>query len=316
MSPTDYRKDLTNRIIQQLEAGTAPWVKPWDPSMSVPGTPHNGVSGREYHGGNALWLSCQGYADPRWATYKQASEQGWKVRRGERSTLVEYWQWSEQKRDPDGKMVETKLDTPRVFYASVFNATQMENVPEYRPDVLPWEPLQEAEKILSASGARIYYNKQDTAYYSPRSDSIHMPPKQLFPDARSFYATALHELGHWSGHPSRLNRDLAHKFGSPEYAREELRAELASFFISSRLGLPHDPGQHAAYVGSWIEALSKDHNEIHRASRDAEQICQYVLQFQLEKTQSKEQEQPSQASPSHQAQPSRRQRSREVELEC
>jgi antirestriction protein ArdC len=141
-----------------------------------------------------------------------------------------------------------------------------------------------------------------------------MPPKALFPDARGFYSTALHELGHWSGHPSRLNRDLVHKFGSPEYAREELRAELASFFVSARLGLPHDPSQHAAYVGSWIQALAQDHNEIFRAAKDAEKICEFVLEFQKEKTLI--QEQPSQtATPSPQAQPSR-QRSKEVELEC
>lgn len=314
MSPSDYRKDLTAKIIQQLEAGTAPWVKPWNPDMAPPGTPHNAVSQREYHGGNQLWLQCQGYADPRWATYKQASEQGWQVRRGEKSTLVEYWQWTEQKRDELGKTVEVKLDVPRVFYASVFNAGQMENVPEYKPTPPAWEPLEEAEKILKASGARLYFNKTDTAYYSPRSDSIHMPPKSLFPDARGFYSTALHELGHWSGHSSRLNRDMTHKFGSPEYAREELRAELASFFISARLGIPHDPGQHAAYVGSWIQVLQQDHNEIHRAARDAQRICEFVLEFQKEKTLTQEQSTPL-ASPSL-AQPSRRVRTREVELEC
>lgn len=316
MSPSDYRKDLTQKIISQLEAGTAPWIKPWDPSMGTPGTPHNGVSGREYHGGNALWLSCQGYADPRWATYKQAAEQGWQVRRGEKSTLVEYWQWSEQKRDDQGKAIEVKLDTPRVFYASVFNVAQMENVPEYRPAPPAWEPLEEAERILKSSGARFYFNKTDTAYYSPRSDSIHMPPKSLFPDQRGFYSTALHELGHWTGHPERLNRDLVGSFGTEQYAREELRAELASYFLSTHLGIPHDPGQHAAYVGSWIQALQQDHNEIHRAARDAQRICEFVLEFQKEKIQAKEMEQPVPTASPSQSQPSRRQRSREVELEC
>ena len=316
MNPADYRKELTAKIIAQLEAGTAPWTKPWDPSRALPGSPHNAVSGREYHGGNQLWLSCQGYADPRWATYKQASEQGWQVRRGEKSTMVEYWQWNENKKDEHGKTIEVKLDVPRVFYASVFNGSQMENIPEYKATPPAWEPLEVAEKILSASGARIYFTKQDTAYYSPRSDSIHMPPKQLFPDARGFYATALHEIGHWSGHPSRLNRDLVHKFGSPEYAREELRAELASLFVSARLGIPHDPGQHTAYISSWIEALAKDHNEIFRAAKDAERICEYVLQFQNEKVQVHNQEQPATANPSPMAQPAKRQRTSEVELEC
>jgi antirestriction protein ArdC len=315
MSPSDYRKDLTAKIIQQLEAGTAPWTKPWDPSMAIPGAPHNAVSNREYHGGNQLWLSCQGYVDPRWCTYRQAAEQEWQVRKGEKSTAVEYWQWTENRTDEQGKIQEVKLDQPRVFYAKVFNVTQMENVPEYKPEARTWEPLEEAEKILVASGARIYYNKTDTAYYSPKSDSIHMPPKQLFPDQRSFYSTVLHELGHWSGHPSRLNRDLIQKFGSPEYAREELRAELSSYFVSAKLGIPHNPEQHASYVGSWIQALAQDHNEIFRAAKDAEKICEFVLEFQKEKTLIQEQPSPL-ATPSPSAQPPRHQRSKEVELEC
>jgi antirestriction protein ArdC len=235
-----------------------------------------------------LWLSCQGYADPRWCTYKQAAEQGWQVHKGERATTVEYWQWTQSERNNEGKMVEVKLDQPRVFYASVFNAMQMENVPEYRPQPLPWVPEDAAEKILSNSGAVIRHDQTDRAYYSPTFDQIHLPPKVLFPESAGYYGTALHELGHWTGHPERLGRDILHKFGSPEYAKEELRAELASYFLASRLGIPHDTDHVAAYVGNWIEALQKDHNEIFRAAKDAEKITEYVLDFQQEKTQSQE----------------------------
>lgn len=325
MNPTDYRKTLTEKIIAQLEAGTAPWQRPWNPELAAFGEPHNAVTGRPYHGGNHLWLNCQGHADPRWCTYKQAAEQGWQVRRGEKATQVEYWQWTEQKKDEQGKTVEVKLEQPRVFYASVFNASQMENVPEYKPKAFAWEPEVAAEQIIKASGADIRHDKTDVAFYSPVHDTIHVPPKILFQEAKDYYGVVLHELGHWSGHPSRLARDLAHSFGSPGYAREELRAELASYFLASRLGIPHDTEQHAAYVGSWIQALSKDHNEIFRAAKDAEKITEFVLAFQQEKTQEQAPahpsvivtEKPVQTPELPAGKPSRtRKPSREVELEC
>lgn len=324
MNPTDYRKTLTEKIISQLEAGTAPWQKKWHPELAAVGEPHNAVTGRPYHGGNHLWLNCQGHADPRWCTYKQAAEQGWQVRKGEKAVQVEYWQWTEQKKDEQGKTVEVKLEQPRVFYASVFNAVQMENVPEYQPKAFDWEPEAAAEQIIKASGADIRHDKTDMAFYSPAHDTIHVPPKMLFPEAKDYYGVVLHELGHWSGHPSRLARDLAHSFGSPEYAREELRAELASYFLASRLGIPNDTEQHAAYVGSWIEALRKDHNEIFRAAKDAEKITEFVLAFQQDKTQEQAATPTAETASVTTPQPAlpveppkrRRQATKEVELEC
>lgn len=283
MKPADYRKELTDRIIEQLEAGTAPWIKPWSPQMLPPGIPHNATTQREYHGGNNLWLQCQGYSDPRWCTYRQANEAGWQVRRGEKSSVVEYWQWAREEKDVTGKTVEIKLDIPRVFYAHVFNASQMDHVPELvvaKPD---WEPEVEAERILRHSGAKIFNDQTDKAFYAPSRDEIHLPPQGVFDTAERYYGVALHELGHWSGHPDRLARDLSSGFGSAGYAQEELRAELASYFVASRLGIPHDAGQHAAYIGGWIDALRKDHNEIFKASRDAEKICEFVMEFQHQK---------------------------------
>ena len=160
---------------------------------------------------------------------------------------------AERQKDEQGKVIEVKLDQPRVFYAAVFNATQMENIPEAKPVSSPWQPEEAAERILQASGADIRYDKSDTAFYSPAHDKIHMPPKILFEDARAFYSTALHELGHWSGHPSRLSRDLSDKFGTEGYAKEELRAELASYFVASRLGIPHDPS--SACCICWFTGL-------------------------------------------------------------
>jgi antirestriction protein ArdC len=283
MSPAEYRKTLTNRIIEQLETGTAPWIKPWDDRAVLPGQVHNMVTSRPYQGGNSLWLQCQGYVDPRWCTYKQAQRHGWQIRKGEKAAVVEYWKWGEQKKDEADNTVGTKLDVPKVFYAHVFNAAQIEGVPEIVPAALDWKPESAAEHILVASGAQIVHDQSDRAFYSPQRDEIHLPPKQAFLGADRYYSTALHELGHWSGHESRLGRDLSGRFGSEDYAREELRAELASFFLSSRLGIPHDPGNHAAYVESWIKALRKDHNEIYRAAKDAERITEFVLQYQKER---------------------------------
>jgi len=304
MNPINYRKALTEKIIQALNDGTAPWIKPWDETRVQFGMPYNAVSARPYHGGNCLWLQCQPFEDPRWCTFKQAQQQGWQVNKGEKASVVEYWQWDEQQKDASGQVVRVKLEHPRVFYAHVFNAQQMRNVPVLAPiEGHQWQPEETAERILRQANPTLFHDQQNRAFYSPSRDEIHLPAKELFPSAKQYYATALHELGHWTGHESRLGRDLANSFGSQEYAREELRAELSSYFMSARIGIPHDTSQHAAYIDSWIQVLREDHNEIFRAAKDAEQITEYVLKFQQEKHLVDDQEQ----SQSHQM---------EEELEC
>lgn len=284
MSPIDYRKQLTDRIIEQLGSGVAPWIKPWDDKVVLPARTHNAVTGRPYRGGNSLWLQCHDYSDPRWCTYKQAQAEGWQVKKGEKAAVVEYWKWEDQKKDEASQVIRTRLDTPRVFYAHIFNAEQIVGIPEFVPAQVSWTPEAEADRILRFSGARIHHDQDDRAFYSPGADEIHLPPKAAFSDAARYYSTALHELGHWTGHESRLGRELVNTFGTEEYAREELRAELASFFLASRLGISHDPTNHAAYVVSWIKVLQQDHNEIFRAAKDAEKIAEYVLQFQQERS--------------------------------
>lgn len=285
MSPANYRKELTEKIIQALENGTAPWVKQWDENAVISGIPYNAVSERHYHGGNCLWLRCQPYADPRWCTYKQAQEQGWQVIKGQKASAVEYWQWQEDKKDGAGNISKVKLEHPRVFYAQIFNVEQMQNVPVLVPSQgHEWQPEQAAERVLVHANPKLFHDQQNKAFYSPSADEIHLPAKELFQSAKQYYSTALHELGHWTGHSSRLGRDLFNPFGSEGYAREELRAELSSFFMASRIGIPHDSSQHASYIQSWIQILRNDHNELFRAAKDAEKITEYVLQFQQEKT--------------------------------
>ncbi|MCB2039310.1 MAG: conjugal transfer protein TraC, partial [Rhodoferax sp.] len=147
------------------------------------------------------------------------------------------------------------------------------------------------EHILKASGASITHAPGDRAFYRPATDSIHLPDRGQFPSADNYYATALHELGHWTGHASRLDRDLAHPFGSEGYAKEELRAEIASMILGDELGIGHDPGQHAAYVGSWIKALQDEPLEVFRAAADAEKIHDYVLAFEQKQVQEQDQQQ-------------------------
>jgi len=136
---------------------------------------------------------------------------------------------------------------------------------------------------LQASGVEIRHDQADRAFYRPATDRIHLPPRSSFKTADTFLATALHELAHASGHPSRLDRDLAHPFGSVGYAKEELRAAIASLMVGDQLGIGHDPGQHAAYVKSWVQVLKEDPKEILRASRDADKIAGYVLALEKDR---------------------------------
>ncbi|MBV6447997.1 zincin-like metallopeptidase domain-containing protein [Nitrosomonas sp.] len=284
-----FHEQVAENLIEQLKKGVAPWQKPWKPGDLLAALPINPTTGKRYRGINSLNLMSRAYTDPRWLTYKQAVNIGAQVRKGEKSTLVQYWKFTEEhiKKDDSGNPVlnsegnslkeQVRLERPRVFYASVFNAEQMDNLPELSIKAPDWDPLDRAEQILLASNAVIRHGEADNAFYRPSTDSIHLPHKHQFPTPDRYYATALHELGHWTGHESRLNRDLSHPFGSEGYAKEELRAEIASMLLSGELGIGHDPGQHVAYVNSWIKALQEDPTEIFRAAADAEKIQDFVL---------------------------------------
>uniref|UniRef100_UPI0035CD0389 ArdC family protein n=1 Tax=Rugamonas fusca TaxID=2758568 RepID=UPI0035CD0389 len=164
-----------------------------------------------------------------------------------------------------------------MFFATVFNAEQIEGLPPIERREQTWNPIERAEQILLTSGATVHHGEYDRAFYRPSTDSIHLPDKEQFPTADNYYATALHELGHWTGHESRLSRDLVHPFGSEGYAKEELRAEIASMILGDAIGIGHDTKQHAAYVNSWIKVLQDDPLEIFRAAADAEKIQDFVL---------------------------------------
>lgn len=302
-----FHEVVAEKLIEQLKAGTAPWQKPWEPGEPNAYLPMNPTTGKRYKGINAIHLMAQGRSDARWMTYKQAAAVGAQVRKGEKGTPVQYWKFSEEqdKLDDSGRPVldakdqpvkETvMLERPRVFFATVFNGEQIDGLPPLQPmKEQTWNAVERAEHILKASGATITHAAGDRAFYRPSTDSITLPERGQFPSSDRYYATALHELGHWTGHASRLDRDLAHPFGSEGYAKEELRAEIASMIVGDELGIGHDPGQHAAYVGSWIKALQDEPLEVFRAAADAEKIHDYVLAFEQKQVQEQEQAQQQQ----------------------
>jgi antirestriction protein ArdC len=279
----DPMQEFADRIVAELEKGVKPWVRPWDPEKTGgPQAPINPVTGKRYHGVNVLILGMDIRAfqsgDPRWMTYQQAHEKHWQVRKGERATTIFFTKPFEVEDDEaeDGKK------TIRVLkHYAVFHASQIDGIPAYKaPGVeeAPWTRPEAADIILKNSGANIRIGG-DRAFYSPATDHIQLPPEHAFRGPPEFATTALHELGHWTGAASRLNRDMLSRFGSASYAMEELRAELASAFVASELGIPTDIPQHASYIADWLKPLKEDKREIFRAAADAQKIANMVLGF-------------------------------------
>lgn len=304
----DHYAEVTEQIVSAMEQGRLPWRQPWEAGLCGDSMlPRNAVTGHRYRGINQLVLSMSpqaaAEADPRWCTYKQAQDHGWQVRGGSRGTPVYFYKplkiyerggasadgdvsdgRSEaldamgQGGDDMGETVRTK--TVRIMRSyTVFHASQIEGIPPYEPPAVPeraWTPEETAEHILRESGARIIHGGEE-AYYSPVRDEIHLPPQAAFKSATGYYGVALHELSHWTGHSSRLDRSLINVFGSPGYALEELRAELSSVFLGMETGIEPDLRQAAAYLQDWVHALKSNPREIFRAAADAQRATEYVL---------------------------------------
>lgn len=290
------REELAQAFLAALKEDHIPWRACW-----TQGRPYNAVSGRRYKGVNTLRLSMladeRDYTDPRWCTFQQAKEKGWKIRKGEHATKVEYWamydveekkllSWDEVKRmmrdDPDAA---DKLQL-RSYISLVFNASQIEGIPvlQQRQATDIGDLRRQRDTLLE--NMHLAYREQGTrAYYSPMADMVTLPPEGSFDDPYSYISTFLHECGHATGHPSRLNRHIENHFGSEDYAREELRAEIASAFVSQELGLEMSQKAmddhfdlHKAYIQSWIEALEKYPQELFAAIKDANSIANYLME--------------------------------------
>lgn len=280
--------EVTSKIVAQLKQGVAPWVRPWSTSPVHAGQrgrmqPHNVVSNRSYHGINAVLLTMVGmqYPSGAWATYKQIKERGGQVRRGEKATQVVYFGKLEVQ---DKRENAQPGDTRKIMllrYFSVFNVAQAdwpEGKGPFRAvasdDVSGDDGIPDCEETIAATGANIRHGG-DTACYIPSVDAINMPRKKSFVDKGAYYSTAFHELTHWTGHASRCDRKLNNSFGNPEYAFEELVAELGSAFLCAVHGVDGTL-RHAEYLGHWLKALQDDDTAIFKAAALAQKAADFI----------------------------------------
>ncbi len=279
----DIRQQITDDIIKAMEAGVPPWRQGWSSGLLA----FNASSGQTYKGINQLILGMQPHADPRWLTYKQAEHMGLQVRRGEHGARVVKLVEVERKRakqaaGSEGEVLTEENGKALVLKAyTVFNAAQIEGMapmPTRECDVKPAEAVEAIVWGLQDDGMKLNFGHYQPAY-DLRRDEIRMPPASSFHNGlEEFNSCLAHELAHSTAHPTRLGRPFF-SFGSKEYAREELRAELASAFMQGLIGLP--PSQlmiesHAAYIESWLQVLRNDKSEIFRAAADAQRICDYL----------------------------------------
>jgi antirestriction protein ArdC len=288
----DLYAEVTNKILQELEAGAAPWVKPWSatPGQNVP---CNAVTNRPYSGCNVilLWLARdRGWPTPRFLTFKQAQEAGGNVRKGEHGTRVVF---VKQLRiiDRHGDEGDEKL-IPMMREYTVFNVAQCDGLPESTVRGKPMRVRNPdtrdelADEFLRSTGADIREGMGE-AYYVPSKDFISLPAFQAFKGADHFYNVAFHELTHWTGAKTRLDRDLSGRFGKSAYAAEELIAELGSAFLAAEFGFDGDM-RHAGYIGKWIELLKSDKRAFFTAASKAQQAADYLRGLALAEPQEAE----------------------------
>lgn len=285
----DLYREVTDRIISELEAGRFPWAQPWGAAnVAAPlGLPENGATGRRYSGINILLLWGAAFEHGRscqvWVTFKQALALGGAVRKGERGTTVVYADKFTPKAEEERarETGEEARAVPFLKRYTVFNADQCDGLPEglarRAPPLPEREIMPRAEALIAATGADFRIGGAK-AFYVPSKDFIKIPPQPAFFEQINYYRTCFHELGHWTGHPSRLGREMKGAFGSKDYAREELVAEMASAFVCAALEVAPTV-RHADYLGSWLEVLREDSRAIFRAASLASKAADFILAF-------------------------------------
>lgn len=287
----DIYQTVTDQIIQALEAGTPPWLPSWQGGEFS--LPENFASGHRYRGINILLLHLaamnRSYNVSRWLTFKQALELGGHVRKGESGTQIVFFKQLEIAEQVDAGDPQRRI-IPLLRSFTVFNIAQVDGLPESSIPALPmheWDSLAAAEMLLADSGARIQHGG-NRAYYRPSDDIIQLPPREWFPTAADYYATALHELTHWTGAPSRCNRPLGRRHGIDAYAYEELVAEMGAAFACAHCHLPARM-EHASYIDSWLQALRNDKRLILSAASKAQAAADYLLELSAPATASEAQ---------------------------
>ena len=293
------REALCDDFIRGIMNSTHPITKRWKPGEFQ--APYNPITGKRYRGVNMMNLAGAGYSDPRWMTYNQSRDNDCQVRKGATSMPIIFWTMKRRIAitDESGKAVldgegkkqytNIELQSPICQVYRVFNAIDidgMEPLPKPEIDDATQEKLeiglQEVKNMIGKSGAVILHDQSNRCFYRPSADEIHMAKEKQFDSEAAYVATLFHELGHWTGHATRLNRDILNPFGSKDYAREELRAEFFSFYANVEYGIGFDIQDHQAYLKSWVEILKDEPEELFKAARDADKIAGYIQQITQE----------------------------------
>lgn len=277
--------DLINqRIMELLEHGTVPWRKTWHAATNYP---KNLISKKEYRGINVFMLACQEYSSPYWMTFKQCSDKGGHVRKGEKSTPVIFWKWLD-KRDAGGDDADTVTvndKIPMLRYYSVFNLEQVDGIeppPTTEAISNPFTPLDRAEAIIAGMPLRpdIHYRGNQPAY-SPVLDYVKMPEPEAFESPEEYYCTLFHELGHSTGHAKRIGRKGILEpsyFGSHNYSQEELCSEFCSAFLCGHAGIEQGTLQNSAsYIDGWLKAIKGNKKLLVMAASQGQRASDYIL---------------------------------------
>lgn len=271
---------ITARILEKLAAGTVPWRKPWNANVGVP---RNLVSKHPYRGVNVFMLHAGGYSSPWWLTYRQAQHLGGSVRKGERGTTVVYWQPIVRDHDDDAHVPARRRGVMLRTY-TVFNVEQCERIEAPGTATTTCSPIEEAERILAAmpNPPQIRHGGA-AAYYRPRADIVQLPAREAFASPEVYYSVAFHEFTHATGHASRLDRptvssEVLPAFGSPDYSKEELIAEMGAAFLCAVAGIEtHTLDNAAAYIAGWLRALRDDTRLVVGAAAHAQRAADYIL---------------------------------------
>ncbi|MGY8681244.1 zincin-like metallopeptidase domain-containing protein [Bradyrhizobium sp. UFLA05-153] len=286
---TGLYDEITDKIIAELKAGRVPWVQPWGTAAAKAPLvmPRNAATGRQYHAINVLilWGAVieRGFAGQSWLTFRQALSLGGHVRKGERGTTIVYADRFVPK-DEKLRAASTGEEAQAIPFLkrfTVFNTDQCDGLPAEIVATAPPPPQgliePTVEALIKATGIEFRIGG-DRAFYVPAEDYVQVPPPQAYFEPINWHRTALHELGHASGHSSRLNRDLSGSFGTRKYAFEELIAELSAAFSCASLGIVPTV-RHADYIASWLEVLREDNRAIVRAASQASKAADYILGF-------------------------------------
>lgn len=282
---SEQRKELVERIIEDMERDGVSWTAGWAKCAS----PINPLSGTVYRGGNKLILALvammRGYDDPRWVTFNQAKKAGWKIRKGAKAVPVEKWKHLPKKAvDEDGEESVTGYYLKCVGHWNVFNASEFENAPELELPKAVDDVEGPIDGLIKSSRCVVREFLSDKACYVPLADQIRMPLRAQFESMGAFARVLMHEMIHSTGHPDALDRKIANRFGTEDYAFEELVAELGSVFVASELGVElsiddsaehHE--RHAAYIKNWLQVLGDDPDMVFKAASAADKAAEYVV---------------------------------------